>query len=135
MLIWNITLFDRLLVSVTEEVTAKDLVRLLNSGKLHGVPGDPAAYTDARAARAAGGVASVHAVNEAVAGLIHKNVPEAIEVVDATDTVETLDAMHAAERKNPRWKKERREVLDAIEERKGEVTTKDANVGDAEVDE
>lgn len=53
MVIWNVTLFDRVLVSVTDEKTAERLVTLLNNGTLHGVPGDPAAYTDARATRTA----------------------------------------------------------------------------------
>jgi len=51
MLIWNVKLFDRVLISVTDKVTAEGLVGLLNNGTLHGVPGDPAAYEAARAER------------------------------------------------------------------------------------
>jgi len=52
MLLWNVKLFDRVLVTVTERTTAESLVALLNNGTLHGVPGDPAAYTEARGLRA-----------------------------------------------------------------------------------
>ena len=48
MQLWNVKLFDKTLVTVTKEETAKGLVSLLNDGSLHGVPGDPAAYESAR---------------------------------------------------------------------------------------
>ena len=52
MVLWNVKLFDRVLVTVTERETAEKLVALLNSGALYGVPGDAAAYEDARGMRA-----------------------------------------------------------------------------------
>ena len=51
MVLWNVKLFDRVLVTVTERETAEGLVALLNSGKLHGVPGDAAAFEEARGMR------------------------------------------------------------------------------------
>lgn len=51
MILWNVKLFDRTLVTVTEKGTAEALVGLLNNGTLYGVPGDPAAYEDARGMR------------------------------------------------------------------------------------
>ena len=51
MLLWNVKLFDKVLVTVTEKKTAEGLVALLNNGSLHGVAGDPAAYEDARGMR------------------------------------------------------------------------------------
>ena len=51
MLLWNVKLFDRVLVTVTERETAEGLVALLNSGTLHGVAGDAAAYEEARGMR------------------------------------------------------------------------------------
>jgi len=52
MLIWNVNLKGRVLVTVTERATAEGLVALLNNGTLHGVEGDPAAYEAARGMRA-----------------------------------------------------------------------------------
>lgn len=51
MVLWNVKLFDRVLVTVTERATAEGLVALLNNGTLYGVPGDPAAFEDARGQR------------------------------------------------------------------------------------
>ena len=51
MLLWNVKLFGKVLVTVTEKTTAEELVSLLNNGSLHGVAGDPAAYEDARGMR------------------------------------------------------------------------------------
>lgn len=52
MVLWHVKLFDKVLVTVTSEVTARAMVNLLNNGSLHGVPGHPAAYEDARAGAA-----------------------------------------------------------------------------------
>ena len=51
MVLWNVKLFDRVLVTVTERETAEGLVKLLNNGTLHGVAGDAAAYEEARGMR------------------------------------------------------------------------------------
>ena len=51
MLIWNVNLKGRVLVTVTERATAEGLVALLNNGTLYGVEGDPAAYEAARGVR------------------------------------------------------------------------------------
>lgn len=51
MVLWNVKLFDKVLVTVTDEDVAKGITSLLNGGSLYGVPGDPAAYEDARGSR------------------------------------------------------------------------------------
>jgi len=48
---WDVLLDDKVLVTFDDEAPAKAVTDILNGGSLHGVPGDPAAYRDARAAR------------------------------------------------------------------------------------
>jgi len=52
MITWDVRLFGKTLVTMTHEQTAQAMCDLLNSGSLHDVAGDPATYSDARAARA-----------------------------------------------------------------------------------
>jgi len=64
MLLWNVKLFDKVLVTVTEKATAEGLIALLNNGSLHGVAGDPAAYEDARGLRSTEPVAKATFVTQ-----------------------------------------------------------------------
>lgn len=126
MLIWNVKLFDRVLVAVTDKGTAEALTALLNNGTLHGVPGDAAAYEDARGPRTAPTtVATVEEADPLVDAVLSSNVPEARALIRDVHDLGVLDALHAAERKHPKYRDGRNKVLDAIEERKGEITTAD----------
>ena len=129
MLIWNVKLWDRVLVSVTDKVTAEGLVALLNNGTLHGVPGEAVAYEAARAPRTpADTVAEVEVQappNALVEAMLTARVADAKAMIAAQDDVAVLDMLHAAERAHPKYEAGRSKVLDAIEERRGELAVSD----------
>lgn len=81
-----------------------------------------------KAERAAAKLAAMS--TEQLAEVVHSaNAAPIIEAVRATKDIEFLSRLHAIERAHPSYSGGRKGVLDAIEERKGELITPNANEG------
>lgn len=82
----------------------------------------------AKAERAAAKLAAMS--TEQLTEVVHSaNAAPIIEAVRATKDIEFLSRLHAIERAHPSYSGGRKGVLDAIEERKGELITPNANEG------
>lgn len=81
-----------------------------------------------KAERAAAKLAAMS--TEQLAEVVHSaNAAPIIEAVRATKDIQFLSRLHAIERAHPSYSGGRKGVLDAIEERKGELITPNANEG------
>lgn len=81
-----------------------------------------------KAERAAAKLAAMS--TEQLTEVVHSaNAAPIIEAVRATKDIEFLSRLHAIERAHPSYSGGRKSVLDAIEERKGEIITPNANEG------